>query len=259
MAIYIVSVGASKLLESFMDCFIADTLVLTSTGLIKIENIKTGDKVWSYDEKTKKKSSKAVAQIFRNKTKEWVHLFVKNTKTNGVEEIVRTPNHRIYIKNKGWIKAVEILDNDKVLLYNNIEAYFIDKTIQILEDYETIYNFKVEELQNYFVETEKVLVHNDIRFTQDSISSRFNENYSVEDMISDLRSGIRTLDDVEPIRVFQQNGKVYSLDNRRLYAFKKAEMKKIRAIWVDPKNPEIAKLIASHFTTVTDDLSIMIR
>ena len=26
-----------------------------------------------------------------------------------------TPNHRIYIKNNGWTKSIEILENDKVL------------------------------------------------------------------------------------------------------------------------------------------------
>lgn len=167
MAIFIVIVGASKLFERITDCFIAGTLVLTSVGLIKIEDIKEGDFVYAYDEKTKKKSLKTVAQIFRNKTKEWVHLFVKNPKTNKIQEIVCTPNHRIYIKNKGWIKTIEILENDKVLLYNGEEGCVISKEIQKLEDYETIYNFEVEELHNYFVGTEKVLVHNDC-FPKDS-------------------------------------------------------------------------------------------
>ena len=38
-----------------MLCFIAGTLVLTSLDLKKIEEIKAGDKVWSYNEKTKKR------------------------------------------------------------------------------------------------------------------------------------------------------------------------------------------------------------
>lgn len=151
----------SVIFEKFTDCFIVGTLVLTSIGLVKIENIKEGDFVYAYDEKTKKKSLKVVAQIFRNKTKEWVHLFVKNPKTNKIQEIVCTPNHRIYIKNKGWIKTIEILENDKVLLYNGGEAVVVNKEVQKLENYETIYNFEVEELHNYFVGTEKVLVHND--------------------------------------------------------------------------------------------------
>lgn len=81
-AIYLISVGLPKLFDMFSDCFIAGTLVLTESGLVKIEDIKPGDKVYAYDEKTNKKQLKEVKQVFRNKTKEWLHLVVQNTKTN---------------------------------------------------------------------------------------------------------------------------------------------------------------------------------
>lgn len=151
----------------FSDCFIAGTLVLTESGLVKIEDIKPGDKVYAYDEKTNKKQLKEVKQVFRNKTKEWLHLVVQNTKTNEKQEIVCTPNHRIFVKNKGWIKASQIIENDKTLLYNNDEAKVISKTIQKLDEYETIYNFEVEELHNYYVGNLNVLVHNDCVTTPD--------------------------------------------------------------------------------------------
>lgn len=48
----------SAFADSFIQCFIAGTLILTSLGLMKIEEIKVGDKVWSYNEKTKKKNLK---------------------------------------------------------------------------------------------------------------------------------------------------------------------------------------------------------
>lgn len=64
---------------------------------------------------------------------------------------------------------------------------------------------------------------------------------------------------MKPIRVFQQNGKIYSLDNRRLYAFKQAGMDNIRVKWVNTKNKAIAQKIAKHFTTKTDGLSIIMR
>jgi hypothetical protein len=49
-------------------CFIAGTLVLTEDGHKKIEDIKAGDKVWAYDEKTGKKELKEVTKLFRNET-----------------------------------------------------------------------------------------------------------------------------------------------------------------------------------------------
>ena len=41
-------------IDSFTQCFIAGTLVLTSLGLKKIEKIKVGDKVQSYKERQDK-------------------------------------------------------------------------------------------------------------------------------------------------------------------------------------------------------------
>ncbi len=99
----------------------------------------------------------------------------------------------------------------------------------------------------------------DIRFTQDSISNTFQDGSAVDDMVNGLKNGTIDPKNVKPIRVFQQNGKIYSLDNRRLYAFKQAGMDNIRVKWVNPKNKTISQKIAMHFTTKTDGLSIIMR
>ena len=139
------------------------TLVLTSIGLIRIEEIKEGDYVYAYNEKTRKKELKKVKQVFRNKTKEWFHLFFKNFENGNVQEIICTSNHRIFIKNKGWTKACEIEENDKVVLFNDKELVVEKMSNQLLNDYEIIYNFEVEDLHNYYVGEEMVLVHNDCK------------------------------------------------------------------------------------------------
>ena len=69
-------------------------------------------------------------------------------------------SYLIYINNKGWIEAKDILENDEVLLYNNIIGIVIKKELQILDHYETTYNFEVEDNHNYYVSDENVLVHN---------------------------------------------------------------------------------------------------
>ena len=62
-----------------------------------------------------------------------------------------------------------------------------------------------------------------IRFTQDSISSSFRPPHgSVQEFISKLKTGAIKSTDIEPIRIVEKNGKVYTLDNRRLYAFQQA-------------------------------------
>ena len=144
--------------DSFTQYFIAGTLILTSLGLKKIEEIKVGDKVWSYNEKTKKKELKKVKNIFRNKTKKWLHLIIKHNEKE--EEIICTPKHRFYIEEKGWTEAFKLLENDELLLYNNIKCKVIKKQLQHLENEETTYNFEVEDNHNYFVGKNSILVHN---------------------------------------------------------------------------------------------------
>lgn len=167
MAIFIVSIGVSELFKNYYtDCFIAGTMVLTSIGLVKIEDVKVGDEVWAFDEETKEKALKKVKQLFRKETKEWMHLFVENPITKGTEEIICTPSHRIYIEKKGWIKASDIVENDEVLLYNNANGIIQRIEIEKLEQPEPTYNFEVEDYHNYFVSEESVLVHNDCNFKE---------------------------------------------------------------------------------------------
>ena len=49
---YLVSFGVTQALGIGTKCFIEGTLILTSVGLVKIEDIKEGDEVWSYNEET---------------------------------------------------------------------------------------------------------------------------------------------------------------------------------------------------------------
>ena len=181
------------------------------------------------------------------------------------EKLICTEGHPFYVNNVGWVKSCDLLENDTVLMYNN-SANVIIKEVEELEEEETTYNFEVEDYHTYYVGKNSILVHNtcnmdpsDIRFTQDSISSTFQDGSAVDDMVNGLKNGTIDPKSVKPIRVFQQNGKIYSLDNRRLYAFKQAGMDNIRVKWVNPKNKTIAQKIAKHFTTKTDGLSIIMR
>jgi len=57
-----------------------------------------------------------------------------------------------------------------------------------------------------------------IRFMQDSISSTFKDGTSPQDTIEALKSVVISPADLPPIRVYEQGGLVYTLDNRRLFA-----------------------------------------
>jgi len=82
----------------------------------------------------------------------------------------------------------------------------------------------------------------DIRYTQDSISKDFKNNKgSIKSLIDKLKKGKISPDDLPNIRVVEKNGKVYSLDNRRLHAYKEAGVNKINVTEVKLTNRDIAK------------------
>lgn len=62
-----------------------------------------------------------------------------------------------------------------------------------------------------------------VRFSQDSISYFFKNGDSIDDLADGLRSGKILPSDVPPIRLAQNSdGLLFTLDNRRLEAFRRA-------------------------------------
>ena len=96
-----------------------------------------------------------------------------------------------------------------------------------------------------------------IRFTQNSIKSSFRSGDSIDELISGLRNGTVSPDTIPPIRVFDVDGQLFSLDNRRLYAFQQAG-KPINT--VPATMLEIAAdQLRDKFTTITEGISIIVR
>ncbi len=96
----------------------------------------------------------------------------------------------------------------------------------------------------------------DIRYTQGSISKTFRDNKPITETIEGLRSGTLSPNQIDPIRTITQNEKTYSLDNRRLFAFKQAGVKSISILPQDISNPNIIKELRNKFTTITDGTKI---
>lgn len=136
-------------------CFVAGTMILTTAGLVAIENIKAGDKVISTNTDTFETREKSVVRTFINESNELVHICV-----NG-EEIVTTLNHPFYVKNKGWIPAASLVCGTVLLLVSGkcIEVETIN--FEPVEEPVKVYNFEVEDFHTYYVGTMGVLVHND--------------------------------------------------------------------------------------------------
>jgi hypothetical protein len=94
-----------------------------------------------------------------------------------------------------------------------------------------------------------------IRYSQDSAGSTFKPPYgSVDDFVQGLHSGKIDPTTIDPIRIFEKDGKIFTLDNRRLYSYKQVDInipyQKFDAV---PKR-ELFK-----FTTTNEGTSITIR
>jgi RHS repeat-associated protein len=95
-----------------------------------------------------------------------------------------------------------------------------------------------------------------IRFAQDSISSTFRNGNTLEVTVNDLKSGKISPDNFPPIRIFEKNGNIFSLDNRRLQVFKEAG---INIPTVKATTQELKNELVRKFTTFNEGKSIIIK
>ena len=135
-------------------CFVAGTKVKTENGFKNIEDIKLGEKVYSYNFNTNELELKKVTKLINSEANETYKMDI------GGEIIEMSMRHELYIIDKGWTRAydVEVGDkmissDDKIVTIKKIDLIKYDLPIKT-------YNLTVEGNNNYFVTYSKVLVHN---------------------------------------------------------------------------------------------------
>lgn len=138
-------------LEKRIFCFTAGTPVQTPDGVLAIESVKEGQKVYSYDESLQKKVVNTVKTTFSKTVDKIVKIF------SGRETICTTEEHPFYT-NTGWLSANGIRRGMRLLtMAGSILAVdsvaSVDTTAQV-------YNFEVDQTHTYFVGKEGFLVHN---------------------------------------------------------------------------------------------------
>jgi hypothetical protein len=94
-----------------------------------------------------------------------------------------------------------------------------------------------------------------VRFSQSSISYRFRDGSTIDDLAEGLRSGRVRLEDVPALRLVERNGQFFTLDNRRLEAFRRAG---VAILWRMATAEEIAAEVWK-FTTTNGGTSIRMR
>jgi hypothetical protein len=94
-----------------------------------------------------------------------------------------------------------------------------------------------------------------IRFSQASIKTTFRDGTSLDDLAEELRNGRLHPHEVPAIRIFERDGKLFTLDNRRLEAFRRAGVD----IPVRMATPQEMAEESWKLTTPNDGVSIRIR
>ncbi|WP_430858263.1 polymorphic toxin-type HINT domain-containing protein [Clostridium paraputrificum] len=177
----------------FNGCFTADTLVVTENGYKEISSIVDGELVLARDEMTEDIGYKK-AKLIQKLAEELVLIKVAN------ENIQATKDH-LFMSDKGWIRAGELKEGDKLLtreeIYRTIEN--VEKTGY---NKGKVYNLEVEDYHTFYISKLGILVHNDYSIKElKDIYKKFNS--SIKDV--GLKAEFKTmLDKLESL----QDGKI---------------------------------------------------
>jgi hypothetical protein len=96
---------------------------------------------------------------------------------------------------------------------------------------------------------------NHVRFSQNSIGPRFADGRSIDELAEALRAGHIRPEDISPLRRVEKEGLLFTLDNRRLEAFRRAGLE----IPWRMATPEEMEAEAWKFTTTNRGASVRIR
>ena len=137
-------------------CFVAGTPITTKHGFLPIEQIRVGDIVLSYNERTQLNEYSQVLETM-------IHIVFEPIYTLVVEdEILQvTGNHRLYIERDNqylWLPVEELTLSDKVRYasgkFQTIDGIFTEVCATV------VYNFEVSNNHNYYVGRSRILAHN---------------------------------------------------------------------------------------------------
>ncbi len=144
--------GAESTLNKGCSSFTANTKVATEEGLLDIQDLKIGNRVWSFNAATGYKELNEVTQLFTRAAKDRIQI------TLGDSVIETTSKHPFRVKDKGWIPAEELKVGD--LLWTSDGHWQEIEGAEKLGIEVRVYNFEVKEVHNYFVSKDEVLAHN---------------------------------------------------------------------------------------------------
>jgi hypothetical protein len=98
------------------ECFAGDTLITTSCGKVPIKDLKVGDKVINFCEKTKQYKEDIVVKVHKNLSNSHSERMLELEFDNGTKTQV-TANHK-FLTNNGWVRADELTNDMEIIDIN---------------------------------------------------------------------------------------------------------------------------------------------
>ena len=135
-------------------CFIEGTLVYGRENK-RIEDLRAGDYVYSYNEETKRIEEKKVLKVFKHEVSEVLEIYLEK---NG-EVITTTKEHPFYV-GKEYVEAGELTAGMFLMSKHLGKVRITDIRVRAEEETVAVYNIEVEGNHNYFVGESFILVHN---------------------------------------------------------------------------------------------------
>ena len=150
-------------------------MVETDEGLVAIEAIAIGDKVFSEDPETGEQGYFEVTDLTNHPTDEILEITIaydtgaaQSISDEPVEDhqpaqdvMHVTPEHPIYVEGTGWLWAENLALGDRLRRADGGWAVILAIERVVLDEPVPVYNFTVEGPHTYFVLEAGLLVHND--------------------------------------------------------------------------------------------------
>lgn len=141
-------------------CFVAGTQVLLADGTHKpIEDITVGDQVTAYNPDTGATESRRVVRTFEHDNVPTYDVTLTD-RDGATSTVTTTQEHPFWVDGRGWTPAEDLRAGDQ--LSDPDGATVTVASVHATGRTETVYNFEVDGLHNYHVQTgtHDILVHN---------------------------------------------------------------------------------------------------
>jgi hypothetical protein len=160
-------------------CCVEGTKITTSNGKRPIEEINIGDKIYSYNIKTKSVEEDIVSSVMERVVDELIEIEMDN----GVKLMV-TEEHPIYVRGKGEVKAGDLCEGDDVIFYKQPENSFRMKNSNPMQNKE-IKKRQIDTLKESFASGKLDELKNKLKLSGSKNLIKYNKSEVCREKVSD--------------------------------------------------------------------------